>query len=47
MIQPDVLVVFLDPGLNGMPGLTNLDLTTFTRDAVDASCFRLPIILIN
>jgi hypothetical protein len=41
MIQPDVLQMFLDPGLNRTPGLTNVDLTTFTG----ASCFQTKVIL--
>jgi hypothetical protein len=44
MIQPDVLVVLLDPGLSGMPGLPNVDLT-FAGDAVDSSCFQAKVIL--
>jgi hypothetical protein len=34
-----------DPVLNGMPSLTNIDLTTFTGDAVDTSCFQAKVIL--
>jgi hypothetical protein len=45
MIQPDVLVVLLDPGLSGMPSLSSVDLTTFTRDAVNAKCFEAEVIL--
>jgi hypothetical protein len=37
MTEPDVLVVLLDPGLNGMPRMSNEDLTTFTKDAVNAT----------
>jgi hypothetical protein len=44
MIQPDVLVVLVDPGINGKPGLTDVD-TTFAWDAVDASCFQARVIL--
>jgi hypothetical protein len=45
MIQPNVLlVVLLDPGLNGMPNLSNVDLTTFAADSVNARCFEIEII---
>jgi len=40
-----VLVLLLDPGLNEMSDLTNVDLTTFTGDAVDTSCFQAKVIL--
>jgi hypothetical protein len=36
MILPDVLVALLDPGLNGTPDLTFLDLNTFKGDAFQA-----------
>jgi len=39
MIQPDVPVVLLDPGLNRTAGLINAYLTTFTGDAADANSF--------
>jgi hypothetical protein len=45
MMQPDVQVVFLGSGLNGTPGLTNVDLTTFAGVAVDARCFQARVIL--
>jgi len=45
MIQPDVLVVLLHPGLSRTPGLTNVDLTTFAGNATDASCFQAKVIL--
>jgi hypothetical protein len=37
--------MLLDPGLNGMPVLTNVDLTTFVEDAVNARCFEAKVIL--
>jgi len=37
--------VLLDRGLNGTPGLSNADLTTFAVDAVDSSCFQAKVIL--
>jgi hypothetical protein len=40
-----VPVVLLDPGLNGTTSLTNVDLTTFTGDAVDARYFQARVIL--
>jgi hypothetical protein len=40
MIQPDVPVALLDPGLDG-----TLSLTTFAGHAVDASCFRVKVTL--
>jgi len=42
MIQSDVL---LDPGLSGMPSLSNVDLTMFAGDAVNTSCFEAKVIL--
>jgi hypothetical protein len=33
-------MVLLDPSLNGMPSLTDVDLTTFAGDAIDASYFQ-------
>jgi hypothetical protein len=45
IIQPEVPVAFLDPGLNVTPGLTNVDLTTFAGDLVDASCFQVEVSL--
>jgi len=37
--------VLLDLGLNGIPGLTNVDLNTFMGDAVNAKCFKARVIL--
>jgi len=45
MIQPNVPVESLNPGLNGTPRLTNVDFTTFAGDAVDTSCFQANVIL--
>jgi hypothetical protein len=45
MIQSDVLVVLLDPGLNSTPSLSNVDLPTLTGDAVNAQCFQVKVIL--
>jgi hypothetical protein len=45
MILPGVAVALLDPGLNGTPGMTNVDLTTFAEVAVDASCSQIKVIL--
>jgi hypothetical protein len=45
MIQPNALLVLLDPGLNGMPSLANAALTTFTGSAVDTSCSQDKVIL--
>jgi hypothetical protein len=36
MIQTNVPVVFLDPGINGTAGLPNVNLTTFAGYAVHA-----------
>jgi hypothetical protein len=44
MIQPNVPVESLNPGLNGTPRLTNVDFTTFAGDAVDTSCFQYKVI---
>jgi hypothetical protein len=38
-------VVLLDPGLNGMPGLSNVDPTTFAWVAVGTSCFQVKVML--
>jgi len=43
MLQSDVLVVLLDPGLNGMPSLSIVDFTTFTD--VNTSYFQPKVIL--
>jgi hypothetical protein len=43
--KPDVLAVFLGPGCSGMPGSSNVDLITFTGDAVNTSCFQSNVIL--
>jgi len=40
-----VLMVLLDAGLSGTPSLSNVDLTTCTRVAVDTSCFKAKVIL--
>jgi hypothetical protein len=45
IIQSDVLLVLLDPGLNGMSSLTNVDLTRFAGYVADASCFHSMVIL--
>jgi len=45
MIWPDVPVVLLDPGLNGTPDFTNVDLTTYAGNAADTSCFQAKVIL--
>jgi hypothetical protein len=42
--QPDVLVLLLDPDLNGMLSLSNVDHPTFTGDAVNTRCFQVQII---
>jgi hypothetical protein len=34
MIKPDVLAILLEPGLNVMSGLCNVDLPTLKEDAV-------------
>jgi hypothetical protein len=47
MIKPDVPVVFLDPGFNSTPCLSNLDLTTLIQDAVNAWCIQTKIILVK
>jgi hypothetical protein len=38
-------VVLLDPGLNGTPSFGNVHLTSFARDATDASYFQAKVIL--
>jgi hypothetical protein len=43
MIHPDVPVVLLKPGLNGMSSLSDVDLTTFTWHAVNARCFPVKV----
>jgi hypothetical protein len=41
MIQPDMLLLLLlHPDFIGMPSLSDVDLTTFSRVAVDTSCFQ-------
>jgi len=45
MIKPDVTVVTLDPGFNGMPSLFNVDLLKLAGDTIDAWCFEAIIIL--
>jgi hypothetical protein len=42
-----VLVVLLDPVLNGMHGFSNVDLTIFTGDAVNTRCFKAEVILVR
>jgi hypothetical protein len=44
MIKPDVPVVFLHPGLNGVPSLSNADHPTVAGDAVNAQCFKAEVI---
>jgi hypothetical protein len=39
MVNSDTPMVLFDPDLDGMPGLSNVDLVTFTEDAVYARCF--------
>jgi len=46
MIQPDVPVMLLDPGLNGTLGSINVDLTTFAGNAVDTSYFKAKVIAV-
>jgi len=36
IIQPDALVVLLNPSLNETPSLSNVDLITFAGDVVNA-----------
>jgi hypothetical protein len=45
MIKPDVPVMLLDPMLDGMPNLSDVDLTTFTGDSVNTRCFEAEVIL--
>jgi hypothetical protein len=40
MIQPDEPVVLPDPGLNGTPSMSNVDLTTFAGDAVMPGVYK-------
>jgi hypothetical protein len=43
-------VVFLDPGLNGILGLSNIGLTTLVGDPVNAQCFQakfLPLVAVQ
>jgi len=44
MIQADVLEVFLDPGLNGKPYLSNVHPSTPPRDALYVRCFHAEVI---
>jgi hypothetical protein len=44
VIKPDVPVVFLDPGYNGIPGLSNVVLPTLAGDAVHALYFQAKVI---
>jgi hypothetical protein len=39
-------VVLLDPCLNGTQSPPSVNLTTFTREAVNARCFQAEVILI-
>jgi hypothetical protein len=45
MIKRDVPMVLTDPGCNGVFGLSNVDLTTLTGDAVNTWCFQAEVIL--
>jgi len=45
MIQPDVSVLLPDPGLSGMPSLSNADHTIFSEKAPSASWFQAKVIL--
>jgi hypothetical protein len=38
MIKLDVPVVLISPSLDGIPGLSSVDLVTFTGEAVNAKC---------
>jgi hypothetical protein len=38
-------MVLLDPGLNGTPGLSSVDLPTLARNAINARCLQLEVIL--
>jgi hypothetical protein len=40
MIKSDMPMVLSDPGLDGTPRLTNVDLPTLSGDAVYAQCFQ-------
>jgi hypothetical protein len=45
MSQTNVLVVLLDPGINGTASLPNVNLTTFARYTVQAWSFQFQVIL--
>jgi hypothetical protein len=45
MMKPDRLVVFFDPGLNGKPSLSSVDLLTVAGGVVNASYFQAEVIL--
>jgi hypothetical protein len=45
MIKPDVMVVLLDPGINGTTGLSNVVLATLTDFAVNSWCFQVKVFL--
>jgi len=40
MIKPDVSIALLDPSINGMPGLSNFDLTALAGNAVNCQCLQ-------
>jgi hypothetical protein len=40
MIQPDVLAELLNPDLDGIPIMSNVNFTTFRGHAINASCFQ-------
>jgi hypothetical protein len=45
MIKSEVLMVLFDPGLNGTPSLSSVDLPTFTGNALFALCFQAKVTL--
>jgi hypothetical protein len=47
MSQTNVLVVLLDPGINGTASLSNVNFTTFARYAVHTWSFQSQVILLG
>jgi len=45
MIKPDVPVVPLNPALNGMSSLSNVNLSILTENAINTWCFQDVVVL--
>jgi hypothetical protein len=45
LIKPHVPMLLIDAGLNRTPGLATVDLLIFARDAIEARCFQVKVVL--